>query len=181
MSNYIIENLKTQEKDIISITTGVVKATILKEETVYVKRNADVKGRRKVVYSKILQITKKMTNNEIDILDMLISSTNTRCYCMNSKNKKYLSNTDLVNHFNLSKAVVSKAITKLVKLGAIKKDGRKIVFNPYLYTPYNVSDLKLGFLQDWWDSDFKYEYENELEACEEEIMRSIRLNTPKSV
>jgi predicted transcriptional regulator len=180
MRNYKLKHFKTNFTDIALEKSGEVFAKIVVEEASYVKCESTYTKGKRMMFLDLIPKVARLTPREADILTFILYNTNKKCYVYSRNSKKYINNAYISSELKYSKQTVSTAIKKMINLDILKRDNRKLVVNPYLYMPYGINELKLGFLQRWWDSNLTYNYDEDLEDIDKQIEKATTLNTPKS-
>lgn len=107
-----------------------------------------------------LQIVK--SSLDYNIFSFIIASTDRQGVLKASTSKNHLGVLELAQIFNTTRKKISEILKRCIDSGLIKKNGRKLVLNPYIVCPHGVGNDALYVLQVSWDSNFKHDISFEL-------------------
>lgn len=164
MSNYIHSNVTTSLNEQFSKETGIQISEAYSNYEFYTKEFANRGGMKMVQTNKLREAGLQIVKSSLDynIFSFIIANTDRQGVLKVSTSKNNLGVLELAQIFNTTRKKISEILKRCIDSGLIKKNGRKLVLNPYIVCPHGVGNDALYVLQVSWDSNFKHDISFEL-------------------
>lgn len=156
MSNYIHSNVTTSLNNQFGKKTGIHLSETYSSYEFYSKEFANRGGMKMVQTNKLREAGLKIVKSSLDynIFSFIIANTDRQGVLKVSTSKGNLGVSELAEIFGTTRKKISEVLKRCIDADLIRKDGRKLVLNPYIVCPHGVGNDALYILQVFWDSKF---------------------------
>ena len=178
MANYTVIGVKSSLHETTSEQSGIVLHRVKTVEKQYKEKLGKTGGMRMAHLAKLFNILSTIVKSNLDMQLVEFLITNNSKKGVVSVNSKPIGSSDLADKFNVSRKKINDFTSRAIESGLLKKDKRKLVLNPYIVIPYNISNDSVYILQVWWDSNFTYDITEELAKAEEVYISSVAASKP---